>query len=77
MKCTRFKRLKKGVFPTFILFSLFLSVSANAQDEEIPLYLESSEDSLINVDPDSSYASPADFEQPTTFSSPQITPDEA
>lgn len=77
MKCTRFKRLKKGVFPAFILFSLFLSVSANAQDEEIPLYLESSEDSLINVDPDSSYASPADLEQPTTFSSPQITPDEA
>ena len=77
MKCIRFKRSKKGVFPAFILFSLFLNVCSNAQDEEIPLYLESSDEALINVDPESTYVSSADQGQPTTFSDSLITPDEA
>jgi hypothetical protein len=54
MNCTRFKRLKRVVFPAFILFSLFASVCSYAQNEEIPLYLESGEDFLIYDDSTSS-----------------------
>ena len=77
MNCTRFKRLKRVVFPAFILFSLFASVCSYAQNEEIPLYLESGEDFLIYDDSTSSLIDSAYSTQTTAYDNMQVTPDEA
>ncbi len=77
MNCTRFKRLKRVVFPAFILFSLFASVCSYAQNEEIPLYLESGEDFLIYDDSTSSLIDSAYSTPTTAYDNMQVTPDEA